>query len=87
MIGEIIKLLFSGLFTVLEIDDRWGARFLRLSTLILNSHRVFVLSLLYMIGNLLAYYALARVEASTYTVFMQLKVIVVSSDVIYLSYL
>lgn len=76
--GEFIKLFFSGTLTMLEMNDSWGARMLRLQALIFNSHRVIVLAGLYMTGNILAYYALARVEASTYTVFLQLKVFYVN---------
>lgn len=57
------------------MSEPWPVRFFRLQSLILNSHRVFILAGLYMVGNILAYYALARVEASAYTVFLQLKVI------------
>jgi hypothetical protein len=74
VMGELIKLTFSGLFTVFEMNDSWTASFFRLQYLIRKSHKVVVLAVLYLVGNILAYYALARVEASTYTVFLQLKV-------------
>lgn len=39
--------------------------------LLIHSQKIIVLVLLYSAANLLAYYALARVEASVYTVLLQ----------------
>lgn len=74
IVGEFIKLLFSGTLAVLEMSEPMTARLFKLQALVMHSHKVLVLAALYMVGNILAYYALARVEASTYTVFLQLKV-------------
>ena len=41
--------------------------------LALNSKKIIVLVILYSIANILSYYALARVDASVYTVLLQVK--------------
>ena len=51
--------------------DAVGVGFAKLSWLVLNSKRIIVLVLLYSLANLLTYYALARVEASVYSVLLQ----------------
>ncbi len=76
VVSETIKLVFSACMTVAEMggNDSWTTAFSRLFVLLKNSHKVIVLAGLYMTGNILSYYTLARVDASLYTVFQQLKV-------------
>ena len=56
--------------------------YLKLLWLIVHSKKIIVLVILYSIGNVLSYYALARVEAAVYTVTNQ-----VSEDSKYLIYI
>ena len=51
--------------------DAVGRGFSKLLWLLIHSQKIIVLVLLYSAANLLAYYALARVEASVYTVLLQ----------------
>lgn len=78
MASETIKLIFSTCMTVAEMTgpatESWGGVASKLFTLLRNSHRVIVLAALYMVGNMLSYYTLARVDASLYTVCQQLRV-------------
>lgn len=75
LVGEIIKLLFS-LYLILvdnEESDALGVGLHKILWLILNARKVIILVVLYSVGNILSYYALARVDASAYTVCLQLK--------------
>ena len=47
--------------------------YLKLLWLIVHSKKIIVLVILYSIGNVLSYYALARVEAAVYTVTNQVS--------------
>ena len=51
--------------------DAVGTGISKLSWLLVNSKRIILLVVLYSIANLLTYYALARVEASVYSVLLQ----------------
>ena len=53
------------------LSDAQGIGFGKLLWLIRHSFKVIVLVILYALSNLLAYYALARVDASAYTVLLQ----------------
>lgn len=52
-------------------SDAVGTGFSKLIWLLINAKRIIVLVVLYSIANLLTYYALARVEASVYSVLLQ----------------
>lgn len=54
-----------------------GSGFYKLIWLIRHSYKVVVLVFLYAASNMLSYYALARVDASAYTVLLQVNAIVV----------
>lgn len=75
LVGEIIKLIFSAYFVIYgkEESDVPGAGFSKFSWLILNARKMMVLVLTYSFGNVLVYYALARVDAASFTVTLQLK--------------
>lgn len=76
LMGEILKLLFSAYCSVTDKTetDAVGSGFTKLLWLALNSRKIIILVVMYMMTNMLAYYALARVEASVYTVILQLKI-------------
>lgn len=74
LVGEFVKLFFSMFLSIVELNEGLGPSLFRLIYLLKNCHKVVVLSGTYMIQNILTYYALARVDASSYTVFLQLKV-------------
>ena len=76
LVGEIIKLLVSGYLSVTDSaeTDAVGKGLSKLYWLTKNSHKVIVLVILYSVANILSYYALARVDASVYTVCLQLKI-------------
>ncbi len=77
IVGELLKMIFSAYFclTDKEKTDAVGSGLSKLVWLILNSRKIIVVVTLYAINNILAYYALARVEASVYSVILQLKVL------------
>ena len=56
-------------------SDAVGRGLSKLWWLTVNSKKVIVLVILYSTANILAYYALERVEASVYTVTLQMKII------------
>lgn len=74
-VGEMIKFLFSGTLVTLESTEGFTNSAKRLLFLLLNSHKVIILAAGYMVSNLLSYFALARVDAASYTVCLQLKVL------------
>ena len=71
-----MKLIFSGYISITDKSetDAVGVGFNKLLWLIVNSKKIIILVILYTIANILSYYALARVEAATYTVLLQLKI-------------
>jgi len=71
-----LKLIFSGYISITDKSetDAVGVGFNKLLWLIVNSKKIIILVILYTIANILSYYALARVEAATYTVLLQLKI-------------
>eukprot|EP01041_Mallomonas_annulata_P007860 gene7860-16084_t len=75
LVGEIIKIIVSAYLILAENEDSdaTGNGFTKLLWLAVNARKVIVLVILYSIGNILAYYALARVDAAAYTVCLQLK--------------
>lgn len=74
--GEVIKLIFSGYLAVVDRSetDAAGSGLSKLLWLALHSKQIIVLVILYSIANIMSYYALARVDASVYTVLLQLKI-------------
>ncbi len=68
--------MFSGYLSLTDKSetDAVGVGFNKLLWLIFNSKKIIILVILYTIANILSYYALARVEAATYTVLLQLKI-------------
>ncbi len=77
LVSEIIKMCVAGYLTMRDKTetDAVGRGFSKLWWLAVNSKKVIVLVILYSTANILAYYALERVEASVYTVTLQLKII------------
>eukprot|EP00607_Mallomonas_marina_P003649 CAMPEP_0182424104 /NCGR_PEP_ID=MMETSP1167-20130531/10255_1 /TAXON_ID=2988 /ORGANISM="Mallomonas Sp, Strain CCMP3275" /LENGTH=343 /DNA_ID=CAMNT_0024603653 /DNA_START=150 /DNA_END=1181 /DNA_ORIENTATION=+ len=76
LVSELIKILFSAYMAIKENEesDAVGSNgFYKLLWLAAHSSKVIVLVILYSVGNILAYYALARVDAAAYTVCLQLK--------------
>ena len=53
------------------LADAQGRGIAKLGWLILNAKKIIVLVFLYSLANMLSYYALARVDASIYTVLTQ----------------
>ncbi len=76
LFGELLKLVFSGYLSITDKSetDAIGSGFNKLLWLVVNSKKIIILVILYTIANILSYYALARVEAATYTVLLQLKI-------------
>lgn len=59
----------------LSVIDSSGNGYGKLLWLVTHSHKVIVLVVVYTVANILSYYALARVDASVYTVMLQLKIL------------
>ena len=77
LVGEVVKLVFSGIVVFrdnISETDSVGQGFRKLFWLALHSKKIVILVILYSVANLLSYYALARVEASVYTVTQQLRI-------------
>jgi len=76
LVGEVIKLVASGYLAVVDRSetDAAGSGFSKLLWLTMHSKQIIVLVILYSIANIMSYYALARVDASVYTVLLQLKI-------------
>ena len=75
LFGEVIKLGVSA--TIVYQDkssELLGSGWVKLLWLTVHSKKIIVLVVLYSLGNVLSYYALARIEASVYTVTSQLKI-------------
>mmetsp|Transcript_10140 Transcript_10140/g.15165 ORF Transcript_10140/g.15165 Transcript_10140/m.15165 type:complete len:388 (+) Transcript_10140:68-1231(+) len=87
LVAEVLKLIASGYIAFRDVSDTdaVGKGFAKLLWLVLHAQKIIVLVLLYSAGNLLAYYALARIEASVYTVLLQLKILTTAAfSVIYM---
>jgi UDP-sugar transporter A1/2/3 len=76
MVGEVIKMVVSGYLAVVDRSetDAQGSGVSKLMWLVLHSKQIIVLVILYSVANVMSYYALARVDASVYTVLLQLKI-------------
>lgn len=76
LVGEVMKLVISGYLTLTDRaeTDAVGTGTGKLFWLVLNAKKIVVLVILYSIANITSYYALARVDASVYTVLLQLKI-------------
>lgn len=76
LVGEIMKLIISGYLAVSDRSetDAPGSGLSKLMWLMLNARKIVVLVILYSVANITSYYALARVDASVYTVLLQLKI-------------
>ena len=76
LVGEVIKLVTSGYLALTDRaeTDAVGNGVAKLGWLLLNARKVIVLVILYSVANITSYYALARVDASVYTVLLQLKI-------------
>jgi len=76
LVAEFIKVVVSGYLTVTDKadTDAVGSGFGKLLWLTIHSRKIIVLVILYSIANILSYFALARVDASAYTVLLQLKI-------------
>ena len=76
LVGEVIKLVASGYLAVVDRSetDAAGSGLSKLLWLAMHSKQIIVLVILYSIANIMSYYALARVDASVYTVLLQLKI-------------
>lgn len=55
--------------------DAQGSGLAKLFWLVRNCSKIILLVILYAMSNLLSYYALARVDASAYTVLLQVRLI------------
>jgi len=78
IVAEFIKLIFSGVLFLREpqpVDGPRHSMCTRLLYLLLSSSNIIVLVVIYAVSNILVYYALARVDASLYTVISQLKIL------------
>jgi hypothetical protein len=76
-VAEMIKLLVSGYLAVQTKEEHGsplGSGVNKLTWLLVNSRGVIIVVILYGFQNLLAFYALSKVEASLYSVLTQLKV-------------
>jgi len=65
--------LSSHILIICLILDAQGVGYRKLLWLTWNSQKIILLVFLYALSNLLAYYALARVDASAYTVLLQVR--------------
>lgn len=76
LVGEFMKLVFSAYVAVTDRSDTeaLGSGIYKLLWLLGHSKKIIVLVIIYSIANILSYYALARVDASVYTVLLQLKI-------------
>lgn len=76
LVGEVIKLVASGYFAMTDRaeTDAVGSGASKLFWLLVNAQKIIVLVILYSVANITSYYALARVDASVYTVLLQLKI-------------
>eukprot|EP01038_Epipyxis_sp_PR26KG_P011301 gene11301-15161_t len=76
LVAEIIKLVITAYLAVYDgaETDAVGSGFYKLLWLLIHSRKIILLVVLYSVGNLLAYYSLARVDAAVYTVLLQLKI-------------
>jgi UDP-sugar transporter A1/2/3 len=76
LVGEIIKMVISGYLSVVDRSetDASGSGLSKLLWLVTHSRKIIILVVLYSIANIMSYYALARVDASVYTVLLQLKI-------------
>eukprot|EP01041_Mallomonas_annulata_P003277 gene3277-6487_t len=75
LVGEFIKLTVSSCIVVWgnEESDAVGNGVSKLIWLVMNSRKVLVLVIMYSITNRLEYFAIARVDASIFSVCQQLK--------------
>lgn len=65
-----VHVLMNGIFYCTVVDAQ-GVGYRKLLWLTWNSQKIVLLVFFYALSNLLAYYALARVDASAYTVLLQ----------------
>jgi len=73
-VSEVIKLVFSIYMITGNSNNQKNAPLAKvLLDLIVKSKKMFILALIYGVGNILSYYALARVGAGTFVVFAQGK--------------
>ncbi len=77
LVGEFLKMVVSGYLTVVDTNesDAQGQGFGKLMWLMVHGKKVILLVVLYSIANVMSYYALARVDASVYSVMLQLKIV------------
>lgn len=76
LLAEFIKLVFSGYCALTDLSetDAVGTGVNKLIWLLIHSKKIIILVILYSVANIMSYYALARVDASVYTVLLQLKI-------------
>lgn len=78
LVAEVIKLFVTGYFSIADKSgdtDAQGKGLNKLIWLTMNSRKIILLVILYSTANILAFYALERVEASVYTVLSQGKIV------------
>ena len=77
LLGEVIKLCFSGYKTVAdrEPSDAEGEGLAKLWWLCVNSWKMAVLAAIYAAMNILSFIALRRIDAAAFTVCAQLKIL------------
>jgi solute carrier family 35 (UDP-sugar transporter), member A1/2/3 len=81
LVGEFLKMCVSGYLSVVDRSetDAQGQGTAKLLWLMVHGKKVIVLVVLYSIANIMSYYALARVDASVYSVLLQLKIVTTAS--------
>eukprot|EP01038_Epipyxis_sp_PR26KG_P005148 gene5148-7168_t len=74
-VAESLKLIISGYLAINDTNetDASGQGLVKLFWLLKNSKKIIALVIMYGIANLCTFYALARIDASVYTVLTQLK--------------
>ena len=81
LVAELIKLVVCGYLSLTDVadTDSTGKGLSKLLWLLVHSRKILILVFLYGLCNILAYYALARIEAPVYTVLLQLKILTTAS--------
>ena len=81
LVGEFLKMIISGYLSIVDTSesDAQGKGSGKLLWLMIHGKKVIILVVLYSIANCMSYYALARVDASVYSVLLQLKIVTTAS--------
>lgn len=74
MVGEVIKLVFSMLMTISDTGNDTSSTD-KMKFILISSPQMFAPAVIYWIMNLLSYVSLDRVDATTFTVCSQMKIL------------